>query len=159
MRMTTLCLACLISLPPLIRWTMMFWPSTYRGRTGYARPRLIGFGPISAIADRQSSMTGSFRLSALSAVASLKVPCSGRYCCILVRLLYLGEIAASLSLSSHFYADDSQLYTWALHRQFHSSGVVWNLVLSGSSNGCVPTDCGSTPRRRTSCGAQPTVGP
>src|SRR6218665_724740 len=25
---------------------------------------------------------------------------------------YLGELAASLDLSSHFYADDSQLYTW-----------------------------------------------
>src|SRR6218665_3343946 len=43
----------------------------------------------------------------------------------------------------------------ALHRQFHSSGVVWSLVLSRSSNGCVPTDCGSTPRKQTSCGAQP----
>src|SRR6218665_955126 len=59
---------------------------------------------------------------------------------------------------SHFYANDSQLYTWALHRQFHSSGVIWNLVLSGSPNGCVPTDCGSTPRRRISCGAQPADG-
>ena len=46
----------------------------------------------------------------------------------------------------------------ALHRQFHSSGVAWNLVLSGSPNGCVPTDCDSTPRRRTSCGAQPADG-
>src|SRR6218665_3095213 len=46
----------------------------------------------------------------------------------------------------------------ALHRQFHSSGVVWNLVLSGSPNGCVPTDCGSTPRRRTSCGVRTADG-
>src|SRR6218665_2526035 len=33
----------------------------------------------------------------------------------LLFLLYtadLGELAASLGLSSHFYADDSQLYTW-----------------------------------------------
>src|SRR6218665_426354 len=44
------------------------------------------------------------------------------YCClydtdVLLRLVYLGEsyvceLAASLGLSSHFYADDSQLYTW-----------------------------------------------
>src|SRR6218665_1860718 len=46
----------------------------------------------------------------------------------------------------------------ALHRQFHSSGVVWSLVLRGSPNGCVLTDCGSTPRIRTSCGAQPADG-
>ena len=47
----------------------------------------------------------------------------------LLFLLYsadLGELAASLGLSSHFYADDSQLYTWGLHRQLHSSGIEWS---------------------------------
>src|SRR6218665_1715547 len=42
----------------------------------------------------------------------------------------LGELAASLVLSSNFYADNSQLYTWGPHRQLHSSGVEWSLVLS-----------------------------
>src|SRR6218665_1596970 len=41
---------------------------------------LNGFDPISAIADRRSSSTGSSQLSALSAVASLRAPCSGRCC-------------------------------------------------------------------------------
>src|SRR6218665_3592579 len=114
MRVTMLCLVCSISLLPSIQWTMIFWRSACRGRTGSARPRLIGFAPISAIADRRSSSMGSSQLSALSAVASLMAPCSGR-CCSCSTLPYtadLGELAASLGLSSHFYADDSQLYTW-----------------------------------------------
>src|SRR6218665_1558730 len=41
---------------------------------------LLSVGPISAIADRRSSSTGSSQLSALSAVASLRAPCSGRCC-------------------------------------------------------------------------------
>src|SRR6218665_625730 len=45
-----------------------------------------------------------------------------------------------------------------LHQQLHSSGVEWSLVLSGGPNGCVPTDCGLTPRRRTSCGVRPADG-
>src|SRR6218665_2576316 len=36
--------------------------------------------------------------------------------------------------------------------------VEWSLVLSGWPNGCVPTDCGLTPRRRTSCGVRPSDG-
>src|SRR6218665_2212689 len=114
MRVTMLCLVCSISLLPSIQWTMIFWRSACRGRTGSARPRLIGFAPISAIADRRSSSMGSSQLSALSAVASLMAPCSGR-CCSCSPLPYtadFGELAASLGLSSHFYADDSQLYTW-----------------------------------------------
>src|SRR6218665_157322 len=68
MRVTTLCLVCSISLPPSIRWTMMFWPSACRRRTGSTQLRLICFAHTSAIADRQSSSTGSFLPSALSAV-------------------------------------------------------------------------------------------
>jgi len=109
MRVTMLCLVCSITPPPLIRWTMMFWSSACQGRTESARTarlRLIRFGPVFAIADRQSSTMGS--------VCSLccGVPQSSE----LGLLLYtadLGEIAASLGLSSHFYGDDSQLYTWA----------------------------------------------
>src|SRR6218665_1311982 len=78
MRVTTLCLVCSISLPPSIRWTTMSWRSACRGPTGFVRPSLIGFGPISA--DRRSSSTRSSQLSALSAVASLRAPCSGRCC-------------------------------------------------------------------------------
>src|SRR6218665_473013 len=114
MRVTMLCLVCSISLPPSIRWTVMFWRSACQGRTGSARPCLIGFAPISAIANRRSSSMGSSQLSALSAVASLRAPCSGR-CGSWRGVTYvndLGELAASLGLSSHFYADDSQLYTW-----------------------------------------------
>src|SRR6218665_1520717 len=157
MLVTTLCLVCSISLPPSIRWTTMFWPIACRGRTGSARPRLIGFSPPYVITDRQFSTTGSFQPSTLSAVASLKVPCSGRCCScstppMLVRLLgvsayHLTSTPMTLSFTRG-----------ALHRQFHSSSVIWNLVLSGSPNGCVPTDCVSTPRRRTSCGAQPADG-
>src|SRR6218665_3117899 len=52
----------------------------------------------------------------------------------LLFLLYtadLGELAASLGLSSHFHADDSQLCTWGLPQQLYSSGIEWSLVLSG----------------------------
>jgi len=80
MRVTMLCLVSSISPPSLIRWTMMFWSSACRGRMESAQPRLTRFGPIFAIADRQSSTMGSFQTSALSAVASLRAPCSGRCC-------------------------------------------------------------------------------
>src|SRR6218665_2174848 len=110
MLVTMLCLVCSFSLPPSIRWTMMSWRSACRGRTGSARPLLIGFGPISAIADRRSSSMGVF-----STVRSLC--CGVPQVSVLGPLLFLlytadlGELAASLGLSSHFYADDSQLYT------------------------------------------------
>src|SRR6218665_2245305 len=80
MRVTMLCLVSSISPPSLIRWTMMFWSSSCRGRMESAQPRLTRFGPIFAIADRQSSTMGFFQTSPLSAVASLRAPCSGRCC-------------------------------------------------------------------------------
>src|SRR6218665_3113286 len=103
---------CSISLPLSIRWTM----SACRRHTGSARPRFIGFGPISAIADRQSSRTRSFQASALSAVASLKVPCSGRCCSCstpptLVRLLRVSAYHLTSTLMTLSFTRG------ALHRQ------------------------------------------
>src|SRR6218665_2578872 len=43
-----------------------------------------------------------------------------------VYIAELAELSASLGLSSHFHADDTQLYTWGLHRQLHISGIEWN---------------------------------
>src|SRR6218665_3530290 len=65
----------------------------------------------------------------------------------LLFLLYPAELAATLGLS-HFYS---------VH-MLHSSGVEWSLVLSEQPNRWVPTDCGSTPRRRTSFGVRPADG-
>lgn len=70
----------------------------------------------------------------------------------------LGELAVSLGLSYHVYADDSQLFTLGLHRQLQSSGAEWSLVFSESQNECAPTDCDSTSGRRTSCGVRPADG-
>src|SRR6218665_2590995 len=63
----------------------------------------------------------------------------------LLFLLYtadVGELAASLGLSSHFYADDSQLYrpTWATLHLMDCSGAGWSWELSGSRSGCDLTD-------------------
>src|SRR6218665_3947301 len=140
---------------------MMFWPpwpSACRRHTGSTRPRLIGFAHTSAIANRRSSLMGSFLLSALSAVASLRAPYLGRCCSCSTPPTWVSLLSVSLGLSSHFYADDSQLYTWGLHRQLHSSGIEWSLVSSESPNGCAPTHCGLTPRRWTSCGVRPIDG-
>src|SRR6218665_2258714 len=125
-----LCLVCSISLPPSIRWTMMFWRSACRGRTRSARPRLLGFAPISAITDRRSSSMGSSQLSALSAVASLRAPCSG-CCCFCftlptwVRLLPVSAYHPTSTLMTLTFTRGD------LHQQLYSSGVEWSLVLSG----------------------------
>src|SRR6218665_949425 len=122
MRVTTLCLVCSISLPPSIRCTMMFWPNACRRRTGSTRP--IGFAHTSAIADKRSSSTGSFLPSSLCCgvpQASVLGPLlflrlnsekTNFLWCVHLDNANLGELAASLDLSYHFYADDSQLYTW-----------------------------------------------
>src|SRR6218665_4047666 len=110
MRVTTLCLVCSISLPPSIRWTTMSWRSACRGPTGSVRPRLIGFG--SYLCDRRQTILFDGVFSTVRSL-SCGVP-QGSVLGPLLFLLYtadLGELAASLSLSSHFYADDSQLYT------------------------------------------------
>src|SRR6218665_317572 len=103
------------------------------------RPRFISFAPISTIADRLSSSTGSFQPSAFSAVASLRAPCSGRCCSYSTPPTWMSLLP--VGLSSHFYADDSR---GGLRRQLQSSGVEWSLVLSGLSNECVATDCSLT---------------
>src|SRR6218665_3116711 len=97
---------------------------------GPARPRLIGFGPISATADRQSSTTGSFQPSALSAVASLRAPCSGRCCSCSTSPTWVRLLRVS-AYHLTFTPMTLSFTRGALHQQFHSSGVVWSLVLSG----------------------------
>src|SRR6218665_514398 len=52
----------------------------------------------------------------------------------LLFLLYtadVGELAASLGLSSHFYADDSQLYTWGHPSRPSSVGLQWRRMELG----------------------------
>src|SRR6218665_920152 len=113
------------ALPPSMRWTMMFWRSACRGRTGSARPRLIGFALY--LCDRRQTILFD---EVFSTVRSLS--CGVPQGSVLGPLLFLhytadqGELAASLGLSSHFYADDSQLYTWDLHQQLYSSGIEWS---------------------------------
>src|SRR6218665_1602060 len=99
------CFVYSISLPPSIQWTIMFWPRACRGHMGSARPGLIGFALVSAIAYRQSSSTGSFQPSVCCGVPR------GSVLGPLLFLLHLGELAVSLGLS-HFFAEDSHLYTW-----------------------------------------------
>src|SRR6218665_2718615 len=127
------CFVYSISLPPSIRWTIMFWSSACQRRMGSARPRFIGFALSPAIADRRSSSTGSFQPSVCCDVPR------GSVLGPLLFLPHLGELAVSLGLS-HFYAEDSHLHTCGLHQQLHNSGVDWTLVYSGSPNGWVPTD-------------------
>src|SRR6218665_3304432 len=112
MRVTTLCLVCLISLPPSIRWTMMFWPSACRRRTGSTRPR-YKLASLVYLCDRRKTILFDGVFSTVRSL-SCGVP-QGSVLGPLLFLLYtsnLGELAANLGLSSHFYADDSQLYTW-----------------------------------------------
>src|SRR6218665_350451 len=104
MWVTMLCLVCSISLPPSIRWTMMFWPS--------ACLRTYGIRST-ALSLRQPTILYDGVLSTICSLCC-GVP-QGSVLGLLLFLLYaaaLGQIAASLGQSSHFYADDSQLYTW-----------------------------------------------
>src|SRR6218665_2018842 len=72
----------------------------------------------------------------------------------LLFLLYPGELAATLDRPISLL-----LFTHGgLHQQLHSSGVEWSLVLSEPPNRWIPTDCGSTPRRRTSYGVRSADG-
>jgi len=73
----------------------MFWPSTCQRRVGSARPRLIGFALISAIADRRSSLTGSFQPSVCCGV--LRAPCSDRCCSCSTCVSLLPAVSAYLT--------------------------------------------------------------
>src|SRR6218665_1926499 len=114
-----------------IRWTAFHWLRSYL----CYRPQTILFDWV---------------ISVLSAVVSLRAPCSDRCCSFSTK----GEPAVTLGLS-HLCI---RFTHGGLHQQLHSSGVEWSLVLSEPPNRWVPTDCGSTPRRRTSYGVRPTDG-
>src|SRR6218665_622299 len=103
------CSACLIFRQRLIPSTTTFWSSAWRGRIVFVRLRLTG---SVLILDRRQSV---FYDGVLSSVRRLVcgVP-QGSVLGPLLFLLYtadVGELAASLGLSSYFYAHDSQLYT------------------------------------------------
>src|SRR6218665_95459 len=97
---------------------------------------------------------GSFLPAALFAVSSLRAPYLDRcFSCstpptwvsfLPVFACHTPSLPPTLSFTS-----------FGLHRQLHSSGIDWSEVSSGSPNGCVPTDCVLTPRRRTPCGVRP----
>ena len=114
-----------LCMPPSIRWPMMFRSSACRRcrLMGSARPRLIGFALVSAIADRRSSSTGLFNRP--SAVVSLGALCSDRCysCSTWVSLL---SVSAYLTSSPR-----TLIFTHGgLHQQLHSSGVEWTLVFT-----------------------------
>src|SRR6218665_2663297 len=123
------CFVYSISLPPSIRWTIMFWSSACQRRMGSARPRFIGFALSPAIADRRSSSTGSFQPSVCCDVPR------GSVLGPLLFLPHLGELAVSLGLYLTS-TPRTLIFTYGgLHQQLHSSGVEWTLVFSGSPNG------------------------
>src|SRR6218665_1122609 len=79
----------------------------------------------------------------------------------LLFLLYtadVGELAASLGLSSHFYADDLQLYTWGHPSTDGLQRAEWSWELSRSRSGCDLIDSVLILRRRSSFGAPPADG-
>src|SRR6218665_270987 len=107
----TRCSACLILRQRLIPSTTTCWSSAWRGLTVFVRLRLTGSVPIYSIAANMRSTSEFHHRFVVSSAGSRRVRCWGP----LLFLLYtadVGDLAASLDLSSHFYADDSQLYTW-----------------------------------------------
>src|SRR6218665_1898070 len=106
------CSACLIFRQRLIPSTTTCWSSAWRGRMVFVRLRLTGPVLIYILDRRQLGFYDGVSSSVRRLVCG--VP-QGSLLGPLLFLLYtadVGELAASLGLSSHFYADDSQLYTW-----------------------------------------------
>src|SRR6218665_917601 len=91
---------------------------------GSARPRLIGFALVSAIADRRSSSTGSFQPSVCCGVPR------GSVLRPLLFLLHLGELAVSLGLYLTSTPRTLIFTHGGLHQQLHSSGFEWTLVFT-----------------------------
>src|SRR6218665_2072153 len=112
-----------------IQWTAFDWLRSYL----CYRPQTILFDWV---------------ISVLSAVVSLRALCSYRCCSCSTRVSLL-PLSAYLS---------STLYTWGPPSTVAQQLVESSLVLSEPPNRWVPTDCGSTPRRRTSYGVRPADG-
>src|SRR6218665_1004733 len=96
------CFVYLISLSPSIRWTMMLWSSACQRRMVSDGPRLIGFALILCYCPQ--TVLFDWVISVLSAVVSLRAPCSDRCCSCSTRVSLL-PISAYLT---------STLYTWGL---------------------------------------------
>src|SRR6218665_2806512 len=152
----TRCSACLIFRQRLIPSTTTFWSRAWRGRMVFVRLRLTGSVLIYSIAYNQ------FFYDGVSSSVCRLVCGQGSVLGPLLFLLYtadVGELAASLGLSSHFYADHSQLYIRGvtLHLMGCSSAG-WSWELSSSRNGRNLIDSALILRRRSFFGARPADG-
>src|SRR6218665_1769862 len=152
------CSACLIYRQRLIPSTTTFWSSAWRGLMVFVRLHSTGSVPIYSIADNRYSTTEFHHRFVVSPAGSRRVRCWGRCYSCSTRHADVGELAASLVLSSHFYADDSQLYTWGPLQLMDCSGAGWSWELSRSRSGCDLIDSVLILRRRSFFGVRPADG-